>query len=243
MHNSFLAPNKQRRFLKGLCTGLAATLLCYLFIAYLLAPELWRHLFRPVSVATEVDRTTKTVDGHPGDPLNIALVGTEAEVRTAMFAAGWFAADPLSLKSDFKISEDTILKRVYDGAPVSNLYLYGRREDTAFEQPSTDNPRHRHHVRFWLSPQAWEDGRSVWFGSASFDDRVGFSHTTGQITHHIAANIDAERDFLMSCLEAKSNLQTKQSIENFHSVRSGRNGGGDVWETDGKLSVAVLEAQ
>ena len=33
-------------------------------------------------------------------------------------------------------------------------------------------------------------------GGATFDERVGLSHTTGQITHHIAPDVDTERDHL-----------------------------------------------
>lgn len=32
---------------------------------------------------------TETVEGIPGDPLNVGLVGDEAEVHRIMLAAGW----------------------------------------------------------------------------------------------------------------------------------------------------------
>src|SRR5437868_5592951 len=83
------------------------------------------------------------------------------------------------------------LRRPYDGAPVSSLYLFGRKEDLAFEQPVGDDPRHRHHVRFWQTDKL-DDGRPVWVGSAVFDRRVGLSRTTGQVTHVTAADVDAE---------------------------------------------------
>jgi hypothetical protein len=35
---------------------------------------------------------------------------------------------------------------------------------------------------------------AFWLGAATFDTRVGFSHTTGQVTHHIGPDVDAERD-------------------------------------------------
>src|SRR6185369_11715834 len=103
-----------------------------------------------------------------------------------MLAAGWHAADPLGLRSDLEIAADTVLARPYEDAPVSNLYLFGRKEDLAFEQPAGDDPRRRHHVRFWKSSKVDDQGRPAWVGSATYDQRVGLSHTTGQITHHIA---------------------------------------------------------
>jgi hypothetical protein len=149
---------------------------------------------------------TTTGSGIPGDPINVAVVGTKAELIRTMLKAKWHPADPLSLKSSLEIAEATILKRPYEDAPVSNLYLWGRKEDLAFEQQVGDDPRQRHHVRYWRTEQVDEDGRPAWAGSVTFDKSVGLSHTTGQITHHISADLDAERDRLMSELEATGDL-------------------------------------
>jgi hypothetical protein len=123
---------------------------------------------------------------------------------------------------------------------VSNLYLWGRKEDLAFEQPVGDNPRQRHHVRFWRADQVDRDGRPVWVGAAIYDTRVGFSDTTGQITHHTAADIDAERDKLFRDLEQTGGLSEVYTIKGFHKILQGRNGGGDPWHTDGRLDVGVI---
>src|SRR5713101_4977487 len=122
-----------------------------------------------------------------------------------MLAAKWYPADPLTLRSCLKIATATVLKRTYDDAPVSNLYLFGRKEDLAFEQPVGHDPRQRHHVRFWRSDKV-EDDRPVWVGSAIYDKRVGLSRRTGQITHVTAADIDAERDTLFRDLEQTGGL-------------------------------------
>src|SRR5207302_5877462 len=142
---------------------------------------------------------THTVADIPGDPLNVALLGTEAEVKKILLAAGWYPADPLTFKSCLGMAEAAVLKRTYDDAPVSNLFLFGRKEDLAFEQPVGDNPRHRHHVRFWQTDKVDTEGRPVWVGSAVYDQRVGLSRTTGQVTHVTAADVDAERDYLFRC--------------------------------------------
>jgi hypothetical protein len=76
----------------------------------------------------------------PGDPLNVALLGTEAEVKKTILDAGWYPADSLTLKSCLEMVEAAVLKRQYDDAPVSNLFLFGRKQDLAFEQPVGDNP-------------------------------------------------------------------------------------------------------
>ncbi len=155
-------------------------------------------------------------------------------------AAQWYPADALSLRSDLRIAEDTVLKREYTEAPVSSLYLFGRREDFAYEQPVGDNPRQRHHVRFWKSDKLDPDGRPVWFGSATYDERVGLSHTTGEITHHIAPDVDVEREHLVECWKETSLLSEVYYDDHFHKVCEGKNGGGDPWHTDGRLAVGVV---
>ena len=86
-----------------------------------------------------------------------------------------------------------------------------------------------------------EDGRPVWFGSVTYDKGGGLSHTTGQVTHHIAADVDAERDRLFQDFEQTESLTETYVVEGFHKKTEGRNGGGDPWHTDGKLYVGVIK--
>ena len=215
----------------------------YLVLAYLVLPLIWVRYAHRHPALDDTPGITYTGDRHPGDPINVALIGSEDDVKTIMSAAGWYVADPLGLRSDLEIASDTVFKRSDNEAPVSSLYLWGRKEDLAFEQPVGDNPRQRHHVRFWESTQVDERGRQLWAGSATYDERVGLSHTTGQITHHIAADVDAERDHLFDDLNRTGRLSDVKSIDGFHRICEGRNGGGDPWHTDGRLLVGTIQAE
>lgn len=219
---------------------LFALLATYLVAAYLIAPLLWEHYAERHPTFDDNPRITQTGDGHPGDPLNVALIGTQPQVDAIMQSAGWYPAAALGIRSDLRIAADTLLSRPDVEAPVSSLYLFGRKEDLAFEQPVGDSPRKRHHVRFWKTKDVDGFGRPLWIGSASFDQRVGLSHTTGQITHHIAPDIDAERDHLLDNLEQTGKLSEVYWVDDFHTIRQGRNGGGDPWFTDGKLGVGII---
>jgi hypothetical protein len=125
-------------------------------------------------------------------------------------------------------------------APVSNLFLFGRHQDLAFEQDIGDNARERNHVRLWRSDLRADGNRPVWIGAATFDRGVGFSHETGQITHHIGADIDAERDTLMRDLEHARQVTTLYYVTGIGPTLNGHNGGGDRYFTDGELAVGVL---
>jgi len=239
--DSMRAP-KRRRLRNRLIAAAVASLAIYLIAAYVVAPFAWGRYEKRHPALDEVPGITETGSGIPGDPLNVALIGSEAALKDAMRAAGWYAADPLSLRSDVEIAEAAVLDRPYDDAPVSSLYLWGRKEDLAFEQPVGDNPKKRHHVRFWKAAKLDNEGRPLWIGSVTFDERVGLSDTTGQVTHHIAPDVDAERDRLFAELEKAGRVTDVTEVPDFHQVRSGKNGGGDPWRTDGALYVGLIES-
>src|SRR5262245_10874238 len=214
-------------------------LIVYLAIAYLALPLLWRTATHEDPELAGGPHITHTADGHAGDPINVALVGSEADVIHAMIKARWYPANPITFESSMRIAIDTVLRRPDDKAPVSPLYLFGRKEDLAFEQPVGESPRQRHHVRFWRWDKLFEE-RPVWFGSATFDERVGLSYTTGQVTHHIGPDVDAERDRIVAELEGAGEVQRVLWKDHFHQELSGRNGGGDPWHSDGRLAGVIL---
>jgi hypothetical protein len=229
-------PNRR----KQIATLVLLLLLLYLGVSYLLMPAYWKHYTHRHPSLEDIPGITHTGSGIPADPLNVALIGTRAEVLKIMVAAKWYPADPLTFRSCLEIAAATVLKRPYADAPVSNLYLWGRKEDLAFEQPVGSNPKQRHHVRFWQSDKVDPDGRPVWMGAAIYDRKVGFSDTTGQITHHTAGDIDNERDKLFDDLKRTGDLAEDYLVPGFHKVLTGRNGGGDPWHTDGNLYVGVI---
>jgi hypothetical protein len=173
--------------------------------------------------------------------LNVALIGTEEFVHKAMIAAKWYPADKITLASSLRIATGVVFDRPYVDAPVSSLYLWGRKEDLAFEQPVGNDPRRRHHVRFWRSEKLDEQGRPLWLGAATFDTHVGLSYTTAEITHHIAPDVDADRDKVINDIRNAGDLAAEYWIDGFHKVLQGKNGGGDPWHTDGRLAVGLLQ--
>ncbi len=242
--NSFSSqgsPRDRRRALRFLVFGLAGLLATYLLVSYLIAPLLWDRYADHHPTFDDNPRLTKTADGHPGGPLNVALIGSEEEMRKIFASAKWYTAEALGIRSDLEIAVGTVLKRADPEAPVSKLYLFGRPEDLAFEQPVDGNPRQRNHVRFWQTQKLSSTGRPIWIGAASYDERVGLSHTTGQVTHHIAPDVDKERDHLFENLKATGELSETYQVPHFQKALKGRNGGGDPWYTDGALLVGIIQ--
>ncbi|QRM54409.1 LssY C-terminal domain-containing protein [Sinorhizobium sp. BG8] len=215
-------------------------LLVYLAVAYFMAPELWK--FHDRSRIREFgSMVTMTEQDIPGDPINVGLVGTKEQVIRAFAAAHWDPADKITLSSSIDIGLSVVLDRPDLDAPVSPLLYEGRVQDMAFEKPVGHSADQRNHVRFWHTPKTGEDGRPIWLGSASFDRGVGLSHDTGQITHHIGPDVDAERDLVIHDLTETGKIASQYEIEGVGATEDGRNGGGDRYFTDGKVIVGVLE--
>ena len=75
-----------------------------LLIASVLLPVGWCGDEKRHPALDDVPRITLTKRGLPGDPLNVAFVGSLEELHLAMLAAGWFPADPITLKSSLRIA-------------------------------------------------------------------------------------------------------------------------------------------
>jgi LssY C-terminus len=218
---------------------LVGVLIAYGVLAYVLLPALWRHHEREPGLAS-LPMVTRTASGIPGDALNVGLVGNKDDVLRAMHAAGWFPADPITLRTSIEIIGSVVLDRPYHDAPVSPLFYEGKKQELAFEKPDGRSADRRHHVRFWQVLDKGTDGRPVWLGSVTFDRGVGLSHDTGQVTHHIAPDIDAERDLLMRDLREAGMVQNFFQISGTGPTLFGRNGGGDPYYTDGEIDIATL---
>ncbi|QIZ97270.1 LssY C-terminal domain-containing protein [Leifsonia sp. PS1209] len=218
--------------------------LFWVVVAYLVLPRLHR-ILTSIYVPDYFIGRARTSDGLLGDPINLAVLGTEAQLDKAMTEAGWTRADDVTLRTSWRIVASTLLRRSYDEAPVSPLFLFGHQQDVAYQQEVRGNPSKRHHVRFWRCPEGWllPGGHNAdWLAAGTFDRSVGFSLFTLQITHKIDANTDVERDHIVSTLmDARIGVDV-EVIEDFSTGYHSRNGGGDSIETDGNLPVIDVRA-
>jgi hypothetical protein len=230
---------RSRRTLLRILRTVAAGALAYFLLAYIIMPRLWYHHEHQPGLAAKPAVTT-TPSGIPGDPLNVGLVGEKPDVIRSLAKAGWYPADPITLKSSIEIAGSVVFDRPYHEAPVSTLIYDGRKQDLAFEKPIGASADKRNHVRFWLVIDKGAEGRPVWLGSATLDQSVGLNEYTGQFTHHIAPDLDAERGRLIGDLVAAKMVTALYGVSGVGPTINGRNGEGDRYFTDGEIHFAVL---
>ncbi len=180
-------------------------------------------------------KVTHTKPGVPGDPINLVFVGTKDQLMHSFRQAGWPIPDPITAKTSARIAVDSLAHRNYPTAPVSNLYVFGRVQDLAFEKPTTD-VQYRGHIRIWQT-STLIDGQPVWIGAATYDSGIEMSSTNHFPTHHIAPTVDLERNAVGSDL-AKTGLVREEMYGAFTApILYAQNGGGDFYESDGDVLV------
>jgi hypothetical protein len=206
--------------------GLLGLIVLWLVLAYGELPHAWsKHEHKKLRRNEEI--ISYTSQGIPADPINLRLIGDPRQVKCAFDRGRWSLADRLSARSAAGIVASVILQRSYPQAPVSSLYFQERLQDLAYEKDEGRTAHRRHHVRLW------QVGPGQWLGAATYDRGVGLALFTLQVTHHIGANVDAERDNLGATLQsggARSVGSTPSRIE--PRVRH-RNGGGDPYSPTG----------
>jgi hypothetical protein len=241
------------KFVDRRLPSILALAFSYGIAAYIILPRSV-HLGLKLLKRGRVPSYTLTGDGLPGDPVNVVLIGTHRQLRCAFEAAGWSEADPLTLKSSWRMVRAFVLKSPYPTAPFSTLYLFGRKQDMGFQKAIDDSPRKRHHIRFWalsLSHQAdlgeasfWRsatlppaDAPALWVGAGTRDTGLSFTRLTFQITHSTDADTNAERDYIVA------ELHGCRAIDDVCSYRAGQNlltKQVNRYITDGELTAAKL---
>lgn len=237
-----------------------AIFLTYVLGAYVLVPALIR-LFRIVRPANHLPLYCVTPDGFASDPLNIGIMATRRELISAMEQAGWYVADPRRGHYMVRQILSTVYGWAYPNAPVSSLYLFGRKQDLAFEIPLHGAANgSRHHVRFWATTFQdrehltvrsihWHHRRShvqgdnlLWVGSASLDVGIGFIRHNLQITHTIDPDTNKERDLIVKQLKDRKLAKRVETIELDKPYRLINRVMSGYLNTDGKMSIVHLKA-
>jgi hypothetical protein len=227
----------------------------YGFAAYIVLPRAIRWGLM-ILQRKRVPSYTITGDGLPGDPVNVALVGTLRQLRSAFAILGWSEADRLGLASSWGMIRAFVLNSPYPSAPFSTLYLFGRGQDVGFQKAIDNSPRKRHHIRFWAlsitrAEDTWgadgfwkntdrppDNERVLWVGAGTRDTGLSLTRLTFQITHATDSDTNAERDYIIAEL-------TKNRI--IDAVKAYRSGQDDLlpervnhYVTDGEIALASL---
>jgi hypothetical protein len=174
----------------------------------------------------------------PGDPLNLILVGNSDQILSAFKQAGWSEAERLDTKSAIGTVRAMASNQGYGQAPVSQLYLFGRAEDFAFEKMLNTFLK-RHHLRLWRAAVTTTDGREIWLGASTHD--IGLDVRPGVVSHAIDSDLDAERGKVGADLMVGGYVAAERLVTRPDPLSEGKTATGGTWKTDGQLLVIELK--
>jgi hypothetical protein len=193
----------------------------------------------------------KDIDGLPrrvndqfqnqGDMVNFVLVGSEQQVKDALDAAGWRIADTDNKEAVMKAVLQTYEKKDYLQMPMSQLYLFGRKQDYGYELAQAYSVvASRHHFRIWKAPVTW-NGQTMWAGAGTHD--IGFEkdQRNGSVTHKIDPAVDGERDNIGQTLQSSSKVKNLYYYLPPDPVQGAKNATGGGYHSDGRILVVVLQ--
>ena len=189
----------------------------------------------------EIPRRVEDEAHNPGDMVNYALLGTEAQVKAAFAAAGWVAVDKSVGDAVLHGLLSTLSHEAYTEVPMSTLYLFGRPQDMSFAR---GDPlmvaAERHHLRVWKTEQA-VGGEPMWVGSATHD--IGFERDqrNGKATHKIDPEIDKERKFLLDSFDAAGVFGSAAYVTPRDPLLKARTATGGSFFSDGRIVVMGLK--
>jgi hypothetical protein len=180
-------------------------------------------------------RITKAGGEAPGDVVNIAFLGSRADIINAFQRAGWQTADLLNHRSFRDAYRAFTTSQGYATASVSDLRYQGQPPALVF-QKSFNTISKRHHIRIWAAESSAD--QTLWLGAASPDVGVDFDSAKLTFSHRIDEHLDVERAKVINdlgfvqCLDGVAFVGRPAVAA--HAVQARKT------QTDGRLAVAFL---
>jgi LssY C-terminus len=157
----------------------------------------------------------------------------------AFQAGGWTENRPYSIGTLWGGIVASITHRSEPAGPVTPSFLADEPNALAFSLPVGTTFAERHHIRFWTTTVQTSAGQPQRLATASFDRGFELAPSTGLPTHQIAPDIDTERAFVVTTLEATGLVTSTETIP-LVPAESGHNFDGDPFHTDGQAVILWL---
>jgi hypothetical protein len=189
--------------------------------------------------AEQFPRRSTTSKAVNADVVNIAFVGSEAQVNSAFLAAGWHHADPLSKHSVAHNFYALLNNSGYTQEPMMSFMLNGKPEDMKW-QKSLNSYGRRDHLRIWqYTPEGATE--PVWLSSSTHDTGAVLSVKYKGFVHHISPDIDNERSTVIRDLNFAGCVKSVTYVARPGIATITQNATGDTVRTDGSIAVVELK--
>ena len=179
--------------------------------------------------------------GNVGDRVNFLIVGSEAQVHRALDNAGWIQPDK-SIKNAFmRGALASFSKEAYVTMPISDLMLFGRKQDFGYAQADPIKViASRHHFRLWRAPFDVE-GQPLWAGAGTHDIGLEKDQRNGKLTHKIDPAVDGERDYIGQSLQQTGLVAKLDYMTPSNPITEAKTATGGGFHSDGRTLLVYLQ--
>jgi hypothetical protein len=190
---------------------------------------------------SQIPRRVSDPSNHPGDMVNVLIVGTQEQVVQVFTNAGWVQVDQTVRNTAMNALVGSLEKKDYLTMPMSTLYLFNRPQDYGFAHAEPVRvAMSRNHLRVWKSPYEVE-GRALWCVAATHD--IGFERDQRDngMTHKIDPAIDGEREYVNGTLTGTGLVVERDHVTPADPLTTAKTATGGEFHSDGRILVLVLK--
>ena len=191
------------------------------------------------NVALSFPERTTTPQGLDADFVNLAFVGSSAQIEEAFQAAGWKRSEAMSRQVAFREINAFLMLRNYPHGPMSRQLLQGEPSDSSWEK-GVDSIAKRDHLRIWSTPETWK-GESVWLSASTRDVAARLSFRKRRFVHIVDPNIDEERERVVRDLTLAGCVDALDEVSRPGMPHFAFNGTGGAMTTDGAIAIVKLK--
>lgn len=186
---------------------------------------------------SKIPRRVSDKQGNPGDMVNFLILGSESAMQQAFTSAGWVKVDADVKEAVLEGIIESISKESYLTMPMSQLYLFGRPQDSGWAHAEPLYvARTRNHLRIWKAPFQVK-GETLWIGAATHD--IGFERDQRNkgVTHKIDPDIDLERDYVEKTLVSTGLVTEVSHFLPHNPVKEAKTATGGSFHSNGQVLV------
>jgi hypothetical protein len=195
---------------------------------------------RVAEILSQLPTRTLDTKSHEADLINMAFIGTRAELAEAFEGAGWKQSDSVSWQSVKRQFYFFLAKSSYATAPMSRQLFDGRPPDLTLEK-TFDSYSRRDHLRIWKLESTVDDV-PLWVGTAVRETGATLSVTRMGFMHHVSEDLEEEQRAIQRHLLAAECIDSVAKLERAGMDKAVINATGEVLRTDGGVMVLRVKA-
>ena len=189
-------------------------------------------------MAVSFPERTTTPQGRDADVVNLAFVGSAAQIEEAFQAAGWNRSEAMSGRAALREIHAFLMLKNDARSPMSRQLLQGEPSASSWEK-GLDSLAKRDHLRIWSTPETWK-GQPIWLSSSTRDVAANLSLRKARFVHFVEPNIDRERKRVVRDLTLAGCVDTVDDVARLAMPHFVVNATGGQMRTDGAIAVVQL---